>query len=75
MFQNHSKESKFDSEKIKSTLNSDNVCYHSVQNLMSSQLLPKDVKIKIHKTIILPVVIENRVSRISIPERDEIIGA
>jgi len=31
------------------------VCYHSVQNLLSSWLLSKNVKI--HRTIILPVVL------------------
>jgi hypothetical protein len=32
-------------------------CYHSVQNLLSSQLLSKNLKIRIYKTIILPVVL------------------
>jgi hypothetical protein len=32
-------------------------CYHSVQNLLSSRLLSKNVKINIHKTVILPVVL------------------
>jgi hypothetical protein len=31
--------------------------YHSVQNLSSSSLLPKSVKTKIYRTIILPVVL------------------
>jgi hypothetical protein len=31
--------------------------YHSVQNFLSSSLLPKFVKIKIHRTIIFPVVL------------------
>jgi hypothetical protein len=44
-------------EKIKRRLNSGNVCYHSVQNLLSSRLLLKKVKIIIYKTIILPVVL------------------
>jgi hypothetical protein len=43
-------------EEIKRRLNSGNVCYHSVQNLLSSCLLLKNVKIRIHKTIILPAV-------------------
>jgi hypothetical protein len=30
---------------------------HSVQNLLSSRLLSKNLKIRIHKTIILPVVL------------------
>jgi hypothetical protein len=44
-------------EKIKSRLKSGNACYHSVQNLLSSSLLSKNVKIKIYRTIILPVVL------------------
>jgi hypothetical protein len=44
-------------EEIKRRLNSGNACYHSVQNLWSSHLLLKNVKIGIHKTIILPVVL------------------
>jgi hypothetical protein len=44
-------------EEIKSRLKSDNACYHSVQNLLSFSLLSKNVKIKISRTIILPVVL------------------
>jgi hypothetical protein len=44
-------------EDIKIKLNSDNVCCHSVQNLLSSRLLSKNLKIRIYKTIILPVVL------------------
>jgi hypothetical protein len=36
-------------EEIKSRLKLENACYHSVQNLLSSSLLSKSVKIKIHK--------------------------
>ena len=32
-------------------------CYHSVQNLLSSRLLSKNLKIKIYRTIILPVIL------------------
>jgi hypothetical protein len=42
---------------IKSRLKSGNACYHSVQNLLSSSLLSKNVKVKIYRTIILPVVL------------------
>jgi hypothetical protein len=42
-------------EEIKRRLNSGSVCDHSVQNLPSSLLLSKNVKIKIYKTTILPV--------------------
>jgi hypothetical protein len=41
----------------KSRLNSENACYHSVQSLLSSRLLSRNVKVKIYKTIILPVVL------------------
>jgi len=35
-------------EEIKSRLRSGNACYHSVQNLLSSRLLSKNLKIKIY---------------------------
>jgi len=44
-------------EEIKSRLRSGNGCYHSVQNLLSSRLLSKNLKIKIYRTIILPIVL------------------
>jgi len=44
-------------EESKSRLKSGNVCYHSVQNLLSSRLLSKNLNIKIYRTIILPVVL------------------
>jgi hypothetical protein len=44
-------------EEIKSRLNSRNACYQSVQSLLSSHLLSRNVKVKIYKTIILPVVL------------------
>jgi len=44
-------------EEIKIRLKSGDACYHSVQNLLFSSLLFKTVKIKIHRTIILPVVL------------------
>ena len=44
-------------EEIKSRLKSGNVCYHSVQNLLSSSLLSKNLNIKIYRTIILLVVL------------------
>ena len=43
-------------EEIKSRLKSGNACYHSVRNLLPSSLLPKNLKIKIYRTIILPIV-------------------
>jgi hypothetical protein len=42
---------------IKSRLNSGNVCYYSVQNLLSSCLISKTIKIKVYKTVISPVVL------------------
>jgi len=44
-------------EEIKSRLRSGNACYHSVQNLLSSRLLSKNLKIEIYRNIILPVVL------------------
>ena len=44
-------------EEIKSRLKSQNAYYHSGQNLLSSSLLSKNLKIKIYTTIILPVVL------------------
>jgi hypothetical protein len=44
-------------EEIKSRLNSGNACYHSVQSLLSSCLLSRNLKVKIYKTVILPVVL------------------
>ena len=43
--------------KIKSRLRLGNVCYHSVQNLLSSRVLLKNLRIKICRTIILRVVL------------------
>jgi hypothetical protein len=44
-------------DEIKSRLNSGNACYHSAQSLLSSRLISKNLKIKIYKTVILPVVL------------------
>jgi hypothetical protein len=44
-------------EEIKSRLKSGNVCYHTVQKLLSSSLLSKNEKTKIYTTIILPLVL------------------
>jgi uncharacterized membrane protein len=44
-------------DEIKSRLNSGNACYYSVQNIFSSRLISKNLKIKIYKTVILPVVL------------------
>jgi hypothetical protein len=47
----------FIQEEIKSRLKSGNACYHSVQNLLTSSLLSKNLKIRIYRTIIFPVVL------------------
>jgi hypothetical protein len=47
----------FIQEEIKRRFNLGNACYNSVQNLLSSRLLPKNVKIIIYRTIILPVIL------------------
>jgi hypothetical protein len=44
-------------EEIKRRLNSGNACYHSVQNLLTSLLLSRNLKIRIYKNMILPVVL------------------
>jgi len=44
-------------EKIKSRLKSGNACYHLVQSHLSFSLLSKNLKIKIYRNIILPVVL------------------
>jgi hypothetical protein len=75
---------------IKSRLKSGNACYHLVQNLLSSSLLSENIKIKIQRTIIWPVVLygsftlregrrlrvfENGVLRgVFGPRRDELTG-
>jgi hypothetical protein len=76
-------------EDIKSRLKSGNACYHLVQNLLSSSLLYKNLKIMIYRTIILLVVLygsltlreecrlrvlENSVLRIFGPKRDKVTG-
>ena len=42
---------------IKSRLKSGNACYHSVQKLLPSCLLSKNINTKIDRNIILPVVL------------------
>jgi hypothetical protein len=49
-------------EEIKSRLNSGNACYHSVQSLLSSRLLPRNAKVKVYETVIPPVVLYGRES-------------
>ena len=42
-------------EEIKSRLKSGYACYYSVKKLLSYRLLSENIKIKIYRTIILPV--------------------
>ena len=44
-------------EEIKSKLKLGNACFHSVQNILSSRLISKNVETKIYRTVILPVVL------------------
>jgi hypothetical protein len=44
-------------DEIKSRLSSRNACYYSVQNLLSSHLISKNLKFKMYKTVTLPVVL------------------
>ena len=44
-------------EEIKSRLKLGNACCYSVQNLLPSRLLSKNIKIKVYRTIILPFVL------------------
>jgi hypothetical protein len=44
-------------EEIKRRLSYGNDCYHSVQSLLSSRLLSRNLKMRIYKSIILPVVL------------------
>jgi hypothetical protein len=44
-------------EEIKSRQHFRNACYHSIQSLLSSHLLSRNIKVKICEVIILPVVL------------------
>jgi hypothetical protein len=44
-------------KELKSRLNSGNACYHSVQSLLSSRLLSRNVKVKVYKSITLRVIL------------------
>ncbi|KAJ4427100.1 hypothetical protein ANN_24715 [Periplaneta americana] len=44
-------------EEIKCRINMGNACYYSVEKLLSSSLLSKNLKVRIYKTVILPVVL------------------
>jgi hypothetical protein len=57
-------------EEIKSRLKSGNACYHLVQNLLSSRLLSKNTKIRVYRTVVLPVVLW-RCETLSLTLREE----
>jgi hypothetical protein len=60
---------------IKTTLNSENACYHSVQNILSSHLISKKLKVKIYKTLILPVVLYgSEISSFTLREEHKLRG-
>ncbi|KAJ4432949.1 hypothetical protein ANN_15206 [Periplaneta americana] len=44
-------------EEIKLRINMGNACYYSVEKLLSSSLLSKNLKVRIYKTVILPVLL------------------
>ncbi|KAJ4443887.1 hypothetical protein ANN_05674 [Periplaneta americana] len=44
-------------EEIKRRINMGNACYYSDEKLLSSSLLSKNLKVRIYKTVILPVVL------------------
>jgi hypothetical protein len=56
-------------EKIKRILYLGNAYYHSVQNLLSSRLLSKSVKIRIHKTVTFPAFSYGCETRFNIEEK------
>ena len=47
----------FIQEAMKSRFKSGSACYHSVQNLLSSILISKNINSKIYRAIILPVIL------------------
>ncbi|KAJ4427675.1 hypothetical protein ANN_25324 [Periplaneta americana] len=44
-------------DEIKRRINMGNACYYSVEKLLSSSLLSKNLKVRIYKTVILPVLL------------------
>ncbi|KAJ4432334.1 hypothetical protein ANN_20953 [Periplaneta americana] len=44
-------------EEIKHRINMQNACYYSVEKILSSSLLSENLKVRIYKTVILPVVL------------------
>jgi hypothetical protein len=44
-------------EELRNRLKTRNACHHSVQNLLLSSFLSKNINIKIYRTVILPFVL------------------
>ncbi|KAJ4448731.1 hypothetical protein ANN_00122 [Periplaneta americana] len=44
-------------EEIKRRINMGNACYYSIEKLLSTSLLSKNLKVRIYKTVILPVLL------------------
>jgi hypothetical protein len=44
-------------DEIKRRLNSENACYHSIKNILSSCLISKNLKIRLYKMVILPIML------------------
>jgi hypothetical protein len=57
-------------KEIKSSLNLGNACYHSIQSLLSSCLLSRNVKVKKYKTTVLPAVLYG-CETLALASRDE----
>ena len=57
IFGNYLNKPNYIQEEIKIRWKSGNACYHSVQNLLSFSLLPKNLKIKIYRSTVLSVVL------------------
>jgi hypothetical protein len=57
IFWNDYNKSKLDPGGNEEEIEFSSACYHSVQNILFSRLLSKNIKIRIYKTIILPVVL------------------
>ena len=53
---------------LKSRSNSGNACYHSCQNLLSANLLSKNINVKIYRTLILPVLCGVKVLSVTLKE-------
>ena len=53
MFGNNSKDQNSVQEEVKSGMKSGNAFYHSVQNILFSSLLSKNIKFKVYRTMIL----------------------